>query len=218
MVRLGGAELNKATAELALRDRALARVIADAGPWRRGKPNPDGPFGALVRSIAYQQLAGAAAATIHGRFRSLVDGPLTPEGVLAIADEDLAGAGLSGSKRAAIRDLASKVVDGTVRLDRLGRMTDEAIVEMLIGVRGIGVWTAQMLLLFELRLPDVWPVGDLAVRAGYALMHDLPESPSPRELESLGEEYRPWRSVAAHYCWEAVHLSRAEALAANRVP
>ena len=215
MARLGGGELEKATAELALRDPALGRVIADAGPWRRAKPNPDGPFGALVRSIAYQQLAGAAAATIHGRFRALVDGPLTPPGVLAIPEEDLAAAGLSGSKRAAIRDLATKVVDGTVRLDRLGRMSDEAIVEMLTGVRGIGVWTAEMLLLFELRRPDVWPVGDLAVRAGYALMHDLPESPSPKELEALGEAYRPWRSVAAHYCWEAVHLSRAAALSAK---
>ena len=215
MARLGGEELEKATAELALRDPGLGRVIAAAGPWRRAPPNPDGPFGALVRSIAFQQLAGAAAATIHGRFRALVEGPLTPAGVLAVAEEDLAAAGLSGSKRAAIRDLATKVVDGTVRLDRLGRMSDDSIVDMLCGVRGIGVWTAQMLLLFELRRPDVWPVGDLAVRAGYALMHDLAESPSPKELEALGEAYRPWRSVAAHYCWEKVHLSRAEALASR---
>lgn len=213
MVRLGGSELNRATAELARRDPALGRVIADAGPWQRGKPNPDGPFGALVRSIAFQQLAGAAARTIHGRFRTLVAGPLTPPAVLSIAEEDLAAAGLSASKRAAIRDLATKVVDGTVRLERLGRMSDEAIVEMLCGVRGIGVWTAQMLLLFELRRPDVWPTGDLAVRAGYALMHDLAESPTPKELEVLGEGYRPWRSVAAHYCWEAVQLSRAKAAA-----
>lgn len=209
MVRLGGKALTLASAELALRDPALGRVIAQAGPWKRAKTNPDGPFGALVRSITFQQLAGAAAATIHGRFRALVDGPLTPEAVLALAEDDLTAAGLSGSKRAAIRDLATKVSDGTVRLDRLGRMTDEAIVEMLCTVRGIGAWTAQMLLLFELRRPDVWPTGDLAVRAGYGLMHDLPASPAPKELELLGEQYRPWRSVAAHYCWEAVHLSRA---------
>lgn len=215
MVRLGGPELARATAELRLLDPALGRVIEEAGPWQRSKANPDGPFGALVRSIAYQQLAGAAAATIHGRFRALIKGPLTPADVLAIPEDDLAAAGLSGSKRAAIRDLATQVVDGTVRLDRLGRMSDDAIVEMLGQVRGIGLWTAQMLLLFELRRPDVWPVGDLAVRAGYALMHDLAESPSPKELEALGEAYRPWRSVAAHYCWEAVHLSRAEALASK---
>ena len=215
MARLGSAELDRASEELAERDPALGRIIAEAGPWRRAKPNPDGPFGALVRSIAFQQLAGAAAATIHGRFRALVEGPLTPEAVLDIEEAALASAGLSGSKRAAIRDLAEKVSDGTVRLDRLGRMSDEAVTEMLCTVRGIGVWTAQMLLLFELRRPDVWPIGDLGVRAGYALAHDLGEMPSPQELEARGEVYRPWRSVAAHYCWEAVHLSRAKAAAAK---
>ena len=215
MARLGGPELARATQELALRDPGLGRVIAEAGPWKRGRANSDGPFGALVRSIAFQQLAGAAAATIHGRFRALVDGPLIPESVLALDDSALAGAGLSGSKRAAIRDLAEQVADGTVRLDRLGRMSDEAIVEMLCGVRGIGVWTAQMLLLFELRRPDVWPTGDLGVRSGYAIAHGMDDAPSPRELEELGEPYRPWRSVAAHYCWEAVHLSRAASAAAK---
>ena len=215
MARLGGSELTQACLELAKRDPALGRVIHDAGPWKRGKPNPDGPFGALVRSIAFQQLAGAAAATIHGRFRVLVDGPLTPEAVLALEEPDLAGAGLSGSKRAAIRDLAEKVAEGTVRLDRLGRMSDEAIIEMLCGVRGIGVWTAEMLLLFELRRPDVWPTGDLGVRSGYALAHGLTDAPSAKELEELGQPYRPWRSVAAHYCWEAVHISRARAAAAK---
>ncbi|MBW3537364.1 MAG: DNA-3-methyladenine glycosylase 2 family protein, partial [Actinobacteria bacterium] len=97
--------------------------------------------------------------------------------------------------------------------DRLGRMSDEAISEMLCGVRGIGVWTAEMLLLFELRRPDVWPTGDLGVRSGYAIAHGLADAPSPKELEKLGETYRPWRSVAAHYCWEAVHISRAAAAA-----
>ena len=215
MARLGGTELAHATEELARRDPALGRVIAEAGPWKRDKANTDGPFGALVRSIAFQQLAGAAAATIHGRFRALVDGPLTPECVLAVDDSALAGAGLSGSKRAAIRDLAEKVADGRVRLERLGRMSDEAIIEMLCGVRGIGVWTAQMLLLFELRRPDVWPTGDLGVRSGYAIAHGMDAAPSPKDLEALGEPYRPWRSVAAHYCWEAVHLSRAASAAAK---
>ena len=215
MARLGSAELLRASEELSKRDPALGLIIEEAGPWRRAKPNPDGPFGALVRSIAFQQLAGAAAATIHGRFRALVDGPLTPEAVLALEDAALASAGLSRSKRAAIRDLATKVADGSVRLDRLGRTSDAQITEMLCGVRGIGVWTAQMLLLFELRRPDVWPTGDLGVRAGYALAHDLDEMPAPKELEALGEPYRPWRSVAAYYCWEAVHLSRAKAAAAK---
>ena len=215
MAKLGGAELVRATEELTRRDPALGDFIREAGPWKRGNANADGPFGALVRSIAFQQLAGAAATTIHGRFRALVEGPLTPQAVLALEDSALAGAGLSGSKRAAVRDLAEKVAEGKVRLDRLGRMSDEAIIEMLCGVRGIGVWTAQMLLLFELRRPDVWPTGDLGVRSGYAIAHGLDAAPSPKDLEELGELYRPWRSVAAHYCWEAVHISRAAAAAAK---
>lgn len=209
MPKLTSRTVAAATAELAGRDPAFARLAAEAGPWKLRPPNPEGPYAALVRSIAFQQLAGAAAATIHGRFRALVDGPLTPEAVLALPDESLAGAGLSGSKRAAIRDLSAKVLDGTVRLERLGRMSDEAIIEMLVRVRGVGVWTAQMLLLFQLRRPDVWPTGDLAVRAGYGLMQGRTAPPTPKELEAAGEAYRPWRSVAAHYCWEAVHLQRA---------
>jgi DNA-3-methyladenine glycosylase II len=201
-----------ATAELARRDGSFASLVERAGPWKLSAPNPEGPYAALVRSIAFQQLAGAAAATIHGRFRALIDGPVTPEAVLALPDEAMAGAGLSGSKRAAIRDLSEKVADGSVRLDRLGRMSDEDIIAMLVTVRGIGVWTAQMLLLFQLRRPDVWPTGDLAVRAGYGLMHGLDEPPTAKALEALGDPYRPWRSVVAHYCWEAVHLSRAAGL------
>lgn len=210
MARLTHSTVAEGTVELARRDPAFADLVARAGAWSLRPPNPEGPYAALVRSIAFQQLAGAAATTIHGRFRALIDGPLTPEGVLALPDEAMAGAGLSGSKRAAIRDLSEKVIDGTVRLDRLGRMSDEAIVEMLVSVRGIGVWTAQMVLMFQLRRPDVWPTGDLAVRAGYGLMQRWPEPPTARELEPLGDAYRPWRSVAAHYCWEAVHLSRAQ--------
>ncbi len=213
MARLTQVAANEATAELSRRDGCFARLADEAGPWKLQPPNPEGPYAALVRSITFQQLAGAAAATIHGRLRALVEGPLTPEAVLGLADEDLAGAGLSGSKRAAIRDLSQKVLDGSVKLDRLGRMSDEAIVEMLVSVRGIGVWTAQMVLMFQLRRPDVWPTGDLAVRAGYGLMQGLAAPPTAKELEPLGDVFRPWRSVAAHYCWEAVHLSRVKPVA-----
>lgn len=212
MAKLTNRSVADAVEELSARDPAFAALAAASGPWKLRPPNPEGPYAALVRSIAFQQLAGAAAATIHGRFRALVEGPLTPAAVLDLPDEAMAGAGLSGSKRAAIRDLSEKVSNGEVRLDQLGRMSDEAIVEMLITVRGVGVWTAQMLLLFQLRRPDVWPTGDLAVRAGYGLMHRTAEPPTPKALEAAGEVYRPWRSVAAHYCWEAVHLSRSGGL------
>ena len=196
-------------------DRAFAPVVEAIGPYAAKRRNPDGHFGALVRSIVYQQLAGAAAAAIHGRFRLLVDGRLTPEAVLAIPEELLAGAGLSGAKRASIRDLAAKVADGTVPLQRISRLGDEAIIERLVTVRGIGRWTAEMFLIFQLGRMDVWPVDDLGVREGWMLVQRLPERPTPKALLAEGDRYRPIRSVAAWYCWQAVHLHR-EQKAASR--
>jgi DNA-3-methyladenine glycosylase II len=196
-----------ATEELARRDPRLATVIDRTGPVKLRARNPDGPFGALVRAIVFQQLAGKAAAAIHGRVRALVDGPLTPDAVLALPETDLRGAGLSASKTASILDLATKVATGTVPLDDVRRLTDEAIVDRLVTVRGIGRWTAEMFLLFELRRLDVWPVDDLGVRHGYGLMHGV-ERPTAKELVELGDPYRPYRSVAAWYCWRAVDLER----------
>ena len=188
------------------RDPAFAPVVDAAGVLKWRPKNPDGPFGALLKAIVFQQLAGAAASTIHGRVRALVDGELTPEAVLALPDEALRGAGLSANKLAAIRDLSAHAADGRLPLTDTKRMSDDEIVARLIPVRGIGRWTAEMFLMFELRRLDVWPVDDLGVRAGYAAVHGLAERPPPKELEALGEVYRPVRSVAALYCWEAVHL------------
>jgi DNA-3-methyladenine glycosylase II len=181
----------------------MAAVVEQAGPCRIPRRNLTA-FEALARSIVFQQLAGKAAATIHGRFRALVDGPLTPEAVLALPDDALRGAGLSAAKAASIRDLAAKVAGGEVPLDRLGRLDDEAIIEELVRVRGIGRWTAEMFLIFQLRRLDVWPVDDLGVRNGFALLYRLPERPSPKELMELGDRFRPYRSVAAWYCWRVV--------------
>jgi 3-methyladenine DNA glycosylase/8-oxoguanine DNA glycosylase len=191
-------------------DPAFAPIVEWAGPYRARKRNPDGPFGALARSIVFQQLAGRAAAAIHGRFRALVDGDLTPEAVLAVPEEKLRAAGLSAAKTASIRDLAAKVVDGTVPVDALRRLGDEDIIERLRTVRGIGRWTAEMFLIFELGRFDVWPVDDLGVRNGFGLVHRLPAPPTAKELHPLGEDYRPIRSVAAWYCWQAVHLARGQ--------
>jgi DNA-3-methyladenine glycosylase II len=199
-----------ATAEVGRRDPALAAVIARAGPIKLRPRDPDGPFGALVRSIVYQQLAGRAAAAIHGRVRALVPGPLTPEALLVLPDEALRGAGLSGAKMASVRDLAARTADGRLRLAGVRRLPDDVIVAQLSEVRGIGRWTAEMFLLFELRRPDVWPVGDLGVRNGWRLAHGLDAAPTPAELGLLGDPLRPLRSVAALYCWQAVHLSRGE--------
>jgi DNA-3-methyladenine glycosylase II len=198
--------LAAATAELAGRDQVLAGLVTRAGPVRLRRANPDGAFGALARAIVYQQLAGSAAAAIHGRFRALVEGPLTPEAVLALPEERLRAAGLSAAKTAAILDLAAKAADGTLPLARIRRLPDDEVVRRLTVVRGIGRWTAEMFLLFELRRPDVWPVDDYGVRSGYARAWGLPAPPPPKVLAGLGDRFRPHRSVAAWYCWRAVEL------------
>jgi DNA-3-methyladenine glycosylase II len=196
--------LAQATAEVARRDPVFARLIDLHGPMRLGRRTPVADrFEVLARSIAFQQLAGAAARTIWGRVRTLVPGAFTPEAVLALDDADLAAAGLSRAKRAALLDLALHVTDGRVELGRMGRMPDADVVSELVRVRGIGTWTAEMFLLFTLRRPDVWPITDLGVRHGWALALDEPTPPSPKELDVLGERFRPYRSIVAWYCWRA---------------
>jgi DNA-3-methyladenine glycosylase II len=181
----------------------MARLIKMAGPLELRDPLPDG-FAALVRSIMYQQLAGAAAATIHGRFLKLFSAGLSPSAVLALPEGAMRSAGLSGSKAAAVTDLALKVTDGTVPLDDVDSLTDDDLVARLIQVRGIGRWTAEMFLMFQLGRPDVWPVDDYGVRKGWALAHKLKEPPAPRALQAEGDLFRPYRSIAALYCWRAV--------------
>ena len=168
------------------------------------RPPHESHFAALVRSVVYQQLAGAAAAAIHGRLVEALGGSVTPEALLALDPKSLRSVGLSGSKAASLTDLATKVLDGTVVLEArgLGRESDEEVIERLSSVRGIGRWTAQMFLLFQLRRLDVWPTGDLGVRRGYGLAWGVP-MPTPKELEPLGEGFRPYRSVVAWYCWRA---------------
>lgn len=184
-------------------DPAFAAVVKAVGPMRPPPPAPDA-FAALVRSISFQQLAGPAARAIHGRFVALFDGTLTPAAVLAAPPEALRGAGLSLAKYRSITDLAAKCIDGTVPLHDLADLSDEDVTARLTKVRGIGVWTAQMFLMFQLERPDVWPVLDLGVRNGWARIHGLAGPPTPRELEPLGEPFRPHRSAAAWYCWRAV--------------
>lgn len=133
-----------------------------------------------------------------------MDGAFTPDAVLALPDEKLRSAGLSGSKTVSIRDLALHVADGRLPLPRVARLGDEEAVDQLTQVRGIGRWTAEMFLMFRLSRLDVWPTGDLGVRNGYALVTGRPTPPTGRELEPLGEPFRPYRSVAAWYCWRAV--------------
>jgi DNA-3-methyladenine glycosylase II len=189
-------------------DAALAKVIERAGPFTLEIHHLHDPFEALARNIIYQQLHGKAAAAIHARVLALFHGSkLFPQDILSASEEDLRGAGLSGAKLAALKDLAAKTLDGTVpTLARLRRMDDEEIVERLTAVRGIGRWTVEMLLMFRLGRPDVLPVGDFAVRKGFALAYGLKALPKPKELEHYGENWRPFRSVASWYMWRALEL------------
>ena len=197
----------RAAAALARRDPVMAKLIDRSAPFnlpRRAMRH----FAALAESILYQQLAGAAAAAIHRRFLDLFDGDLSPERVLVLPARKLRAAGLSRAKVAAVRDLAAKVAAGRVPLHRIGRLSDEEIIEALSVVRGIGRWTAEMFLIFQLRRLDVWPVGDYGVRTGYALAYGLPKLPTPKQLQASGERFRPYRTVAAWYCWRAVTEQR----------
>jgi DNA-3-methyladenine glycosylase II len=191
---------------LASRDPVLAGLIATAGPIRIGR-RTGSHFAGLVEAIVYHQLAGAAARAIHGRLVAALHDDVQPEAVLALSDDALRTAGLSANKARSLRDLAAKVLDGTVVLSprRLSRQSDEEVIARLSTVRGIGPWTAQMFLIFRLRRLDVWPTGDFGVRQGYGLAWKVP-MPTAREFEPLGDPYRPYRTVVAWYCWRAVEL------------
>jgi 3-methyladenine DNA glycosylase/8-oxoguanine DNA glycosylase len=196
-----------AIAAVAAVDPVVAHLVEAVGPIKHRPRNPDSHFGALVRSIVFQQLAGRAANAIHQRVRALVPGPLTPETLQAVPDDTLRAAGLSANKLASLRDLSAKLLDGTVVLGGRSRLPDEDLITKLVTVRGIGRWTAEMYLMFELRRPDVWPVDDLGVRQGYGLAWSVDPRPT-RQLGPLGERFRPYRSVVARYCWEAVAMAR----------
>jgi DNA-3-methyladenine glycosylase II len=204
-------DAEEAVRHLATADPVLAGLMKRAGPFTLQLRHMHSPFEALARNIVYQQLHGNAAAAIHRRVLELFGSKrLRPVDVLAAADLDLRGAGLSGAKLLALKDLAAKTLDGTVpTLARLKRMDDEAIIERLTEVRGIGRWTVEMLLMFRLGRPDVLPVGDYAVRKGFAVTYGLAEMPKPKELEQYGERWRPYRSVASWYMWRALEVEEA---------
>jgi DNA-3-methyladenine glycosylase II len=198
-------KLEAAAAELAKRDRVLKRALRYHGVPELKRHRPRRPhFAELCRMICYQQLAGRAAAAIHGRFEALFDGPPTPEAVLMLSVEQMRGVGLSGAKTASIRDLAEKVVAGLVELDRVAKLPDDEVVRELTLVRGIGEWTAHMFLMFQMTRLDVWPVLDLGVRAGFARLYGVDPVPTPKQLAALGEPFRPYRSLVAVWCWDTV--------------
>lgn len=184
-------------------DRWFGSVVERVGPPRLRAPRGS-YFASLVAAITDQQLAGAAARTIRGRVVQALEGRVTAERVRAADPDALRAAGLSRNKLAAIQDLAAKVEDRVVDLRRIRRLDDEEVVAHLTQVRGIGPWTARMFLMFDLHRPDVWPVGDLGVRKGWARIHRMERTPTSREVAGAAEHLRPWRSAAAWYCWRAL--------------
>jgi DNA-3-methyladenine glycosylase II len=152
----------------------------------------------------YQQLAGAAATAIHGRFLNLFSDGLSPAAVLALPQGAMRTAGVSGPKEAAITDLARKVADGTVPLRDVDSLSDDELKAQMVQVRGIGPWTAEMFLIFQLRRLDVWPIDDYGVRKGWSLAHRKRQVITPKALQAEGERFRPYRTIAAWYCWRAV--------------
>lgn len=208
-----------AIAHLSKIDKKLGKLITQC-PVCAIKPNYlQNVFEALMESIVYQQLSGKAAATILNRVKALYfppDTPThntrhgkalpfpTPEQLLSTPDETLRSAGLSGNKTKAVKDLAAKTIDGTVPdVKTIRKMSDDDIIAHLTQVRGIGRWTVEMILIFNLYRPDVWPVDDLGVRKGYMKLQGLDEMPKPKALMALGDRYKPYRSVAAWYMWRA---------------
>lgn len=203
---MGNVSVTEASHALSQTSEVMAGLVERFGPARFGpKPAVGERFEVLSREIAYQQLAGKAASAIWGRVREQTR-EWVPGAVLALGEEPLRDAGLSGAKTRAMLDLAACCEGGSLDLARLGRLSDKEVIDRLSQVWGIGTWTAQMFLIFSLRRLDVWPVGDFGVRRGYGLAHGWTEPPTAGELEPLGDQFRPYRSVAAWYCWRATEV------------
>ncbi|MDE2698375.1 MAG: DNA-3-methyladenine glycosylase 2 family protein [Gemmatimonadota bacterium] len=198
----------KAMRALCKNDRTLGQLIKQAGPITLDLPKRLNPFDALLRSIIYQQLSGKAAAAIHKRVRVLFSGGnINPNQVLAMDDQVLRNAGMSRAKVVAVNDLAQKTIDGLIPPgSRLREMSDADIVENLTQVRGIGEWTVQMFLMFQLGRPDVLPTKDLGVRKGFMLTYGLDELPAEKDMMVYCERWRPYRSVGSWYMWRALEL------------
>jgi DNA-3-methyladenine glycosylase II len=188
-------------------DKVLGRLIRKVGPCGWKPERRRSPFESLVQAVAHQQLNGTAAKTILGRVKALYPGRAfpSPEGLLATPDEKLRAAGLSRAKVASIKDIAAKTLEGIVPTSRaIARMDNDTIITQLTGIRGVGPWTVEMLLMFKLGRTDVLPATDFGVRKGFALTYKLKDLPAPKDLLEHGERWRPYRSFAAWYLWRAL--------------
>jgi DNA-3-methyladenine glycosylase II len=191
---------------LARRDPVLRDLMRAHGPCRLAARLHTDPFKALTRAIVGQQLSAKAAATIFSRFEALFEAAFpTPAQVLAVSDDRLRGVGLSSQKLGYLKDLCRRILEGELPLDVLDRMDDEAVVEALTQVKGIGRWTAEMFLIFRLQRPDVLPLGDLGIVKAVQRAYKLRKAPSPDRLTRIGEAWRPYRSVACWYLWASLN-------------
>ena len=182
------------------KDKTLKRVIEKHGKPVFGKRDP---FSALVSAIIYQQLSGKAAGTIHKRFLALYKGKKhpAPKDILKTNAKKFASVGISRQKREYLKDLSKKFIDGTIEQKKFPKMTDTEIREHLVRVKGIGVWTADMFLMFTLHRPDVLPTGDLGIQKGFKKLFKFKQSPDARKMERLAESWRPHRTIASWYLW-----------------
>ncbi|HEY3092574.1 MAG TPA: DNA-3-methyladenine glycosylase [Vicinamibacterales bacterium] len=198
-------DYSKARRLLARRDPVLRDLMRVHGPCGLAARQHTNPFKALARAIVGQQLSAKAAATIFSRFEALYDAFPTPAQVLATPDERLRAVGLSSQKLGYVRDLCRRIEEGQLPLEVLERMEDEAIIEALTQVKGVGRWTAEMFLIFRLQRPDVLPVGDLGIVKAVQRAYKLRKAPSPDRLTRIGEAWRPYRSVACWYLWASLN-------------
>jgi DNA-3-methyladenine glycosylase II len=201
-------------AHLRAADAVLKQLIDELGADGLGDPRagrPSDHYGALVRSIVGQQLSTKAARAIYGRLAERFGGRTpTPAEVLADDPDELrAAAGLSRAKVSFLRSLAEHVVEGSLELERLDDLPDDEVIAELVAVKGIGVWSAHMFLMFHLGRPDVLPVGDLGIRRAAMRVYSLPELPGPAELEQLAEPWRPYRTLACRYLWHSLDATPA---------
>ena len=199
-------DLGDATRHLSARDEKLAELIAQTAQFRIEMDAAQSPYEALLEAIAYQSISGKAAATIYGRIKALGSNgrPPTPQQMCQLRTTVLRKAGLSNAKVLAMKDLAQKTIDGIVpSLEEAARLSDGELLERLDSVRGIGAWTVEMFLIFNLGRPDVLPIHDLGVKKGWSVTYGKKHMPKPKELLEFGERWRPYRTVASWYMWRA---------------
>jgi DNA-3-methyladenine glycosylase II len=196
--------MRRAVLHLKKSDPILRAIIEKVGPCRMQFGEPT--FHNLAESILYQQLNGKAAATIFKRFTDAAGDPVTPEGILALSDAQMRAIGLSKQKTAYLRDLSEKTKAGLLEFEKLATFSDPEIIQHLTQVKGIGVWTAHMFLMFTLRRPDVLPTGDYGVQVAMKKLYRKRKLPKPKDMEKIARSWAPYRSVACWYLWRSLDI------------